>query len=105
MEVEVTEANFAEYSNKEELLVLDFWATWCGPCRALAPTLEALAKEYEGKIIVGKVNVDVAEDLTEKYDIRNVPTVLFIRKGEVIGKSVGNVSKPDMKAKIEEFLA
>ena len=104
MEVIITEQNFAEYSSKSELLVLDFWATWCGPCRALAPTLSDLAKEYDGKIIVGKVDVDQCEDLAEKYGIRNVPTMIFLKNGEIADKAVGALAKPALKEKIDALL-
>lgn len=104
MEVVINESNFEEYLSKPELLILDFWAVWCGPCRGLAPILSEVAKAYEGKVIVGKVDVDECEDLAEKYSIRNVPTLLFIRNGEVVGKQVGGVSKNDLSSKIDELL-
>ncbi len=94
MEIILTEANFEEEVLKSNLPVLvDFWATWCGPCMMLAPTVEEIAKEYEGKIKVGKVNVDEAVELAKKYGIMSIPTLIMFKNGEVSDKVIGFVPK------------
>lgn len=98
MEVKITNENFEEYRTGELPLVVDFWATWCGPCRMIAPYVEELAKEYDGKIVVGKCDVEEANDVAMKYGVRNIPTILYIKNGEVVDKTVGALSK----AKIED---
>lgn len=103
--MEVTDKNYSELVAKGDLLVLDFWATWCGPCMALAPTMEQIEKDYAGKpVVVGKVNVDENEDLTDKFSIRNVPTILFIKNGEVVDKCVGAVLKNVITEKINALI-
>ena len=98
MEVKITNENFEEYRTGALPLVVDFWATWCGPCRMIAPYVEELAKEYDGKIVVGKCDVEEANDVAMKYGVRNIPTILYIKDGEVVDKTVGALSK----AKIED---
>ena len=104
MEVEINESNYGDYAGKSDLLILDFWATWCGPCRALSPVIAELAKDYEGKAIVGKVNTDENPDLCDKFGIRNIPTVLFLRKGELLDKNIGATTKSVLAAKIDALL-
>lgn len=104
MEVIVTDNNAKEFMSSELPIVLDFSATWCGPCRQLAPIIEELAKEYDGRIAVGKCDIEEAVDLTDEYNIRNVPTVLFIKNGEVVDKFVGSKSKSDVQKKFEALL-
>lgn len=98
MEVTITSENFASLKAGDKPLVVDFWATWCGPCRMLAPIISELADEYEGKIVVGKCDVEENEDLAGEFGIRNIPTILFFKNGEVVNKVIG--AQP--KAKLEE---
>ena len=105
MAFEVTDSNFESSVLKStKPVVLDFWAEWCGPCRMLGPVSEELAKEYEGKVLVGKVNVDNNPTASSKYGIRNIPTVLFIKDGEVKDKQVGVVPKTVLVEKINELI-
>ena len=104
MEVKITNENFEELKNGELPLVVDFWATWCGPCKMIAPIISKLAEEYDGKIVVGKCDVEVAEDLVADLGIRNVPTILFFKGGEIVDKLVGAASKPKLQEKFEANL-
>lgn len=104
MEKIVTDANFAELGAAGLPIVLDFSATWCGPCKKIAPIISELAEEYAGKVVVGKCDVDENEELTSKYGIRNVPTVLFIKNGEIVNKHVGAAPKSEFVKLIEELL-
>lgn len=105
MEVIVNDNNAKEFLATELPIVIDFSATWCGPCRQLAPIIDELAKEYDGRIAVGKCDIEEAADLTDEYNIRNVPTVIFIKNGEVVNKFVGSKSKADVQKLFEELLA
>ena len=104
MAVNVTNDNAKEFMATELPIVLDFSATWCGPCKQLAPLIEELAKEYEGRIAVGKCDIEEADDLTAEYGIRNVPTVIFIKNGQIVDKFVGSKSKGDVQARFEALL-
>lgn len=104
MELKITDANFAETLNAGRPVVVDFWATWCGPCRALAPVVEELAAEYDGKAVIGKCNVDENEELPMKYGIRNIPTLLFFKNGELVDRLVGAAPKADIARKIDALL-
>ena len=104
MEITVTDNNSKEIMASELPLVLDFWATWCGPCRQIAPSLAELAEEYDGRVIVGKCNIEEAVDLTDEYGIMSVPTVLFIKNGQIVDKFVGSMSKAAIKEKFEKLL-
>lgn len=105
MAVEFTDANFEETVLKSDKPVLvDFWAEWCGPCRMVGPVVEELANDYEGKAVVGKVNVDQNPEVAAKYGIRSIPTILFIKNGEVVDKSVGAVPKTALAAKLDSQL-
>jgi len=102
MAVEFTEANFEEMALKSDKPVLvDFWAEWCGPCRMVGPVVEEIANEYDGKAVIGKVNVDENPEISMKYGIRNIPTILFLKNGEVVDKSVGAVPKNVLTEKLE----
>ena len=105
MAVKITDANYKQYANSGQLVVIDFWAPWCAPCRIIGPTIDELAKEYEGKAIVGKLNVDENPEVCEEFGIRNIPTILFIKDGAQLGdKLVGGASKSALASKIEMFL-
>jgi thioredoxin 1 len=104
MAVNVTNDNVKEFMATELPIVLDFSATWCGPCKQLAPIIDELSKEYEGRIAVGKCDIEEADDLTAEYGIRNVPTVIFIKNGQIVDKFVGSKSKGDVQAKFEALL-
>lgn len=100
-----TDSNFeTEVIKSNKLSVIDFWAPWCGPCLALGPTIEALAKEYEGKVNVGKVNVDENSNLSVTYGITSIPCILFIKDGKVVDKQVGAVPKAALERKIVSHL-
>ena len=100
----INDGNFAEILASPKPVVIDFWATWCGPCRVRAPTVEEVAEEMAGKAIVAKCNVDDCEDISIKYGIRNIPTLIFIKNGEVVDRTVGVVFKQDIVARIEKML-
>jgi thioredoxin 1 len=105
MAVELTDANFEELAiNSDKPVVVDFWAEWCGPCRMVGPVVEELANDYEGKAVVGKVNVDHNSDISQRYSIRNIPTILFLKNGEVVDKSVGAVPKNVLQEKLDALL-
>lgn len=104
MEVTITSENFASLRNGNQLLVVDFWATWCGPCRMMAPIIEELAKEYEGKAVIAKCDVEENEDLATEFGIRNIPTILFFKNGEVVDKLIGYQQKPKLEEKINILL-
>ncbi|MDZ4752759.1 MAG: thioredoxin [Flavobacteriales bacterium] len=105
MAIEITDANFADVAlNSDKPVMIDFWAEWCGPCRMVAPIVEELSSEYLGKAVIGKVNVDNNPDISAKYGIRNIPTILFLKNGEVVDKSVGAVPKNVLTEKMEALL-
>ena len=104
MAMQITDQNAAELMAGDKLVVIDFWATWCGPCQRLTPIIEQLAEEYADRAVIGKYNVDEGEDLTDKFGIRNIPVVLFLKGGEVVAKKVGAASKADLQAQIEKLL-
>ena len=102
--MEITTTNFQEIVSGGKPVVIDFWATWCGPCRRVAPIIEELATEYEGRAVVGKVDVEDQDELVAQFGIRNIPTVVFIKDGQLVDKIVGTASKADYAAKIDAML-
>jgi thioredoxin 1 len=104
MEVTITTENFESLKNGELPLVVDFWATWCGPCRMIAPYIAQLAEEYDGKIVVGKCDVEENDDIAMEFGIRNIPTILFIKDGKVVDKHVGAATKAKLQEKFEKLL-
>lgn len=106
MAFEFTDSNFQETAlDQGGVSVIDFWAAWCGPCRMVAPVIEELAKEYEGKALIGKVDVDQHPEVSMKYGIRSIPTILVLKDGEVFEKHVGTISKAALAEKIESALS
>ncbi|WP_294477728.1 thioredoxin [uncultured Bacteroides sp.] len=104
MALEITDSNYKELLAEGKPVVVDFWAPWCGPCKMVAPIIEELAKEFEGQVIIGKCDVDENTDLPAEYGIRNIPTVLFFKGGEVVDKQVGAVAKPVFVEKVKKLL-
>jgi len=105
MALEITDANFEELvMNSDKPVMIDFWAVWCGPCRMVGPIVEELATEYEGKAVIGKVDVDSNPNIAMKYGIRNIPTVLYVKSGEVVDKQVGAAPKQSFVSKLDAIL-
>ncbi|MET6996654.1 thioredoxin [Chitinophaga defluvii] len=105
MALEFTDANFqTEVLSSDKLSVIDFWAEWCGPCRAIGPVIEELSKDYAGKVNVGKVNVDQNPQLSINYGITSIPAILFVKGGQVVDKQVGAVPKSVLDKKIQSHL-
>ncbi len=104
MEVVITKENFEELKKGELPLVVDFWATWCGPCKMVGAVLSQLAEQYDGKIVVGKCDVEENDDIAMEYGIRNLPTLLFFKGGELVDKFVGAGNKAKLEEKIQAIL-
>jgi len=105
MAFEFTDANFKETAlDNGGLSVVDFWAEWCGPCRLVTPIIEDLANDYDGKATIGKVNVDHNPEISMKYGVRSIPTILFIKNGEVVDKQVGATTKAALAQKIDAHI-
>ena len=104
MVLEITDSNFQEILAEGKPVVMDFWAPWCGPCKMVGPIIDELATEYEGKVIIGKCDVDENGNVSAEYGIRNIPTVLFFKNGELVDKQVGSAPKSAYVAKIEAIL-
>ncbi|MEW6608673.1 MAG: thioredoxin [bacterium] len=102
--VTAADANFDELLKSRELLIVDFWAEWCGPCQRLTPIIEKVANEYAGRIIVAKLNVDENTNIATKYMIMSIPTLIFFKDGKEINKIVGSISENELKKKIDSFL-
>ena len=105
MALELTDANFDEIVLKSDKpVIVDLWAVWCGPCRMVGPIIVEIGKDYEGKVVVGKLDVDNNPAVTTRYGIRNIPTILFFKDGEVVDKQVGAVPKAMLVGKLEQYL-
>ena len=100
-----TDGNFQEAAlDKGGITVIDFWAEWCGPCKQIGPFVEELAAEYEGKAVIGKLDVDNNPNISQKYGVRAIPTIIFLKDGVVVDKQVGAVSKQALKAKLDNLM-
>ena len=104
MALKLNNENFEEVMGKGMPVVIDFWATWCGPCRMVSPIIDELAEEYADRVNIGKCDVDSSDDVVAIYRVRNIPTLVFIKDGNVVGKHVGAISRNDLVVKIEELL-
>jgi thioredoxin 1 len=105
MALEFTDANFQQtVIESDKLSVIDFWAEWCGPCRAIGPVIEELAVQYEGKVNIGKVNVDVNPTLSTNFGITSIPAILFVKGGQVVDKQIGAVPKAVLDKKIQSHM-
>ena len=104
MALQLTKENYQSIISSSQPVVIDFWAEWCGPCRMVAPIVVELASEYNGKAVIVKCDVDSNDDIVADYKIRNIPTLIFLKNGEVVDKHVGAISKDALKAKIDALL-
>jgi thioredoxin 1 len=104
MELEITSQNFDEVNQQGKPVLIDFWATWCGPCKRLGPIIEELASEYDGKAVIGKCDIEENDDLTEKFGIMNVPTVVFLKDGKEVDRVVGLAMKNVYQDKLNALL-
>ena len=104
MALNITNENYEALLADSKPLVIDFWAEWCGPCRTIAPIVEELAEEYADRVNIGKCDVDSSDDVVAVYRVRNIPTLVFIKDGQVVDKHVGAISRSDLVAKIEAML-
>ena len=105
MALEITDATFEETVLKtDKPVMVDFWAAWCGPCRMVGPIIDEISKEYDGKAVVGKVDVDANQEFAAKYGVRNIPTVLVFQNGEVVGRQVGVAPKKSYTEAIDSLL-
>lgn len=104
MEFEITTQNFGELKSQGKPVLVDFWATWCGPCKRLGPIIEEIASEYEGKAIVGKCDIEENDELTEQFGIMNVPTVVFLKDGKEVDRVVGLAMKNVYQDKLNALL-
>ena len=104
MALEITDSNYKEILAEGKPVVIDFWAPWCGPCKMVGPIIEELAEVYEGQVLIGKCDVDENGDVAAEYGIRNIPTVLFFKNGELVDKQVGSADKSAFDDKIKKTL-
>lgn len=102
--LEVTSENVKELLASDKPLVLDFWAEWCAPCRAISPVIEKLSHDFEGKVNIGKCNIGVYDEIAVDFSIRAVPTILFFKGGKLVDKQVGSIDEEDLRARIKNLL-
>ena len=103
--IELTDANFDSIINSEKPVLVDFWAEWCGPCKMIGPVVEELAGDYEGRAVVAKLNVDENPNVTARYGVRSIPTLLVFKKGQIVDKQIGAVPKSVLSSKLEAQVA
>lgn len=103
--IEITDSNFEQFVNSDKPVLVDFWAEWCGPCKMIGPVVEELAGEYEGKAVIGKLNVDENPTMTAKFGVRSIPTLLVFKNGQVVDKQVGAVPKSVLAQKLTAQMA
>ena len=104
MEKVITENNIDEILAAGQPVLVDFWAPWCGPCRVLSPTVDEIASDFDGRAVVAKCNVDDCEDIAAKFGVRNIPTLMYFKNGEMVDRSSGLVSKAEISAKLENLI-
>ena len=104
MALNITNENYEALAAEAKPLVIDFWAEWCGPCRTITPIIEELAEEYAGKVNIGKCDVEENDEITMKYGVRNIPTIIFLKGGQLVDKQVGACQKAALVEKIEKLL-
>ena len=102
--IEITDSNFNDLISKNKTVLVDFWAEWCGPCRMIGPIIEELAGEYDGKAIVGKLDIDTNQESSVKYGVRSIPTILLFKDGELVDRQVGAVPKETLSKAIDALL-
>jgi thioredoxin 1 len=103
--LEITDANFTDIMNTQQPVLVDFWADWCGPCRMIGPIVEELASDYDGKVVIGKVDVDANPEVSAKFGIRSIPTLLVFKNGEIVDRQIGAVPKAVLSQKLDAQLA
>ena len=104
MEKVVTNSNISEILSADQPVLIDFWATWCGPCRMLTPTVDEIAQEYDGRVVVAKCNVDDSDEVAMQYRVRNIPTLIFFKGGQQVDKLVGLVSKKEISDILDKLI-
>lgn len=104
MATQLNQTNYDEIIASDKPVVIDFWAEWCGPCRRIAPIIDELSVEFDGKALICKCDVDSNDEIAAKYGIRNIPTILFIKNGELVDKTVGAATKAQIQEKLEAIL-
>ena len=102
--LEITDKNFNNIISKNKTVLVDFWAEWCGPCRIIGPVIEELANEYEGKAIIGKLDVDSNQESSVKYEVRSIPTIITFKDGKIVDRQVGAVPKETLKNVVDSQL-